>query len=300
MKHLFVKVFHLNNIFRDITARLAYQLILNRPIDQGALEKWKDFLKQNPLHRTYLINSLFLSEEYRSLILADPLVDLIMMNYLHRERCELVRSLPAAKVILDIGGASSNIPRGALLTMGYPHPFDKLLIVDVPPQGSFEQRLSKEQYNVVQTELGEIRYIYKDMSDLAQIGLHADSIDLVWMGQTVEHIEEEKFDRLLSLIRQYLKPDGYFCFDTPNRRITSLQSPNRYIHPDHKIEYHFRDIVAKLKREDFNIVQTLGIGLSKEMIMQNQFMPAYIIENMRINQNPEDSYIFYFKVQKKT
>jgi len=292
------RAFNLGNISAGVTARFAYRLILNRPIDTVALRLWRKRLRENRSNRVWLINSLFMSTEYANLVTDHPLSDQMMLNYLHKERCKLVRSLPQGDLIVDLGGSSPNNPRGALLAMGYPHKFRTLLIVDLPVNESLKMRMAKETYHVVQTELGEVRYVYQDMRDIGNLGIQGGSVDLFWMGQSVEHIEESDFDKVLQLIYKYLKPGGYFCFDTPNRLITFIQSPNRYIHPDHKIEYFFENLVKKLKKAGFEIIQTLGIGLADESIRQNRFLPGYMIENIGINQDPEHSYIFYFKTKK--
>lgn len=202
-------------------------------------------------------------------------------------------------MILDIGGVTPNNPRGALLTMGYPHHFDTLFVVDVPPKGSLEQMASCEKYDVVKTELGQIKYRYTDMGRLHELGFNDGFFDLIWMGQSVEHIKEADFDFILPFIFKYLKPKGFFCLDTPNRRVTSLQAGDRYIHPEHRIEYYVPDMLDKLKENGFAIVETLGIGLAENMLKANVFVPSEILERFWLNAKPDESYLFYVKSQKR-
>jgi predicted SAM-dependent methyltransferase len=278
--------------------RLAYRLILNRSIDRGAIEIWEDSLRKSMGLRLQLINSLFFSDEYRRLIARSPFADSILMNYLHAERCRLVRGLPPGELIVDLGGSAPGKPQGALLLMGYRHCFKELIIVDVPPGGSLEQRKTKDAYDVVTTDRGPVRYIYKDMAEIDKIGLKDESVDLFWMGQSLEHVVEKDFDEMLRSIHRYLKPTGYFCFDTPNRRITSLQLPDAYIHPDHKVEYFYEQLVEKIQNAGFVLIETLGIGNAGECLSQGKFLPGHIIESVEINSDPANSYIFYLKTRK--
>jgi predicted SAM-dependent methyltransferase len=136
------------------------------------------------------------------------------------------------------------------------------------------------------------------MTGIGEIGLQDESVDLFWMGQSVEHIAEKDFDRVLGSIHRYLKPAGYFCFDTPNRRITALQAPASFIHPDHKIEYMYEQLLEKMEKAGFAVIQALGIGLADECLRQGKFLPGSVIESVELNDDPASSYIFYFKTRK--
>jgi SAM-dependent methyltransferase len=286
----------LNYLYADIIARIAYRLILNRPIDNTALKNWKNTLVLDRSKLMSLVNSLFVSAEYNQLITNSACGD--VLHYLHLERCKLIQRLPQGDFIIDLGGAAPNDPRGSLLAMGYPHKFDRLMIVDLPLNESFEQRQAKETYDVVATKSGEVRYIYRNFCEINKMNIEENSVDLFWMGQTVEHIAEQELDKLLRWIFKYLKPGGHYCFDTPNRLITSIQCPDQYVHPDHKIEYYFQDLVKKVKAAGFEIIETLGIGLAEEILKQNKYLPGSIIKDISINERPEHSYIFYFKTSK--
>jgi len=110
----------INTIFAGVTARLAYRLILQRSIDSFGLDLWKNRLKKNRSHLPVLVNSLFLSVEYEQRIADNPLNDVLLSNYLHVERCKLVKALPRANFIIDLGGSSPNNPRGGCSVWGIP------------------------------------------------------------------------------------------------------------------------------------------------------------------------------------
>ncbi|UCF93856.1 MAG: methyltransferase domain-containing protein [Desulfobacterales bacterium] len=283
-----------NRIYGTLVARVAYRLILGRPVDTGALKDWRRKISDDRSWKFALVSSLFVSEEYKDRLRNCAHGADLLLNFIHSERCELVRNLPEARFIVDLGGSAPNNPYGALLGMGYPHEFEQLLIVDLPAGMSVEQSPTVDCYDVVPTASGAIRYVYRNMCEIDAIGLRENSVDLFWMGQSVEHIEARQFETLLASIYKYLKPGGHFCFDTPNRRITAIQSPEAFIHPEHKIEYFYQDLIHKLSQTGFEIVQTIGIGRAEEVICQNQFLPHTIIRNIRMNPFPERSYIFYF------
>ena len=281
----------------ELAARTAYRLLLRRPIDAGALREWRRRLAEDPECLVPLVNALVTSQEYRNLV-ADEWADAVVLNYLHHERCRLVRNLPPAGVIVDLGGAEPNDPRGCLQVMGYRHPFRQLTIVDVPPQQSVEQQRAHAMYGTVDTPLGPVRYVYGPMQDLARAQLTDGSVDLFWMGQSIEHIAESELDELLPLIWRALRPGGRFCFDTPNRRVTRLHVPDMYIHPDHKIEYELGPLRAKVERAGFEVLRVAGLGLAREACAGRPFSTTELVDNMPANDDPEHSYVMYFDLRR--
>jgi hypothetical protein len=283
-------------IWSDVAARMAYQLILRRPIDPGALEAWRRQLRDKPSCLVKLVNALILSEEYR--LLARSEADAVVLHYLHHERCRLVRNLPAADVIVDLGGVDPNDSRGCLLGMGYPHRFTRMTIIDVPPNQSFEQRRATGTFNDVDTAQGKVQYVYAPMQDFARANIPSETVDLIWMGQSIEHISEPDLDALLPQIYRALRAGGWFCFDTPNRRITRMQVPNGYIHPDHKVEYEAPALREKMMRAGFEVMRIAGLGLARVAAGGGEFSSAELIDNMPLNDDPEHSYILYFELRR--
>jgi SAM-dependent methyltransferase len=284
-------------VWCDIAARMAYRLILRRPIDAGALEEWRRRLQEKPACLAVLVNELVLSEEYR--LLARSNADAVVLNYLHHERCRLVRNLPAADVIVDLGGVAPNDPRGCLLLMGYPHQFTQMTIVDVPPNQSLEQQHASGRFDDVQTAQGKLHYVYGPMQDVVRAVIASETVDLVWMGQSIEHIGESDLDALLPDIHRVLRPGGWFCFDTPNRRITRTQIPNGYIHPDHKIEYEAPALREKLIRAGFEVTRVGGLGLARGAADGSRFSSAELLDNMPLNDDPERSYVIYVECRRR-
>jgi hypothetical protein len=281
-------------VWCDVAARMAYQLILRRSIDPPALAEWRRRLREQPSSLVALVNGLVLSEEYR--LLARSHADAVVLNYLHSERSRLVRNLPAGDVIVDLGGVDPGDPRGCLVGMGYPHRFTRLTIIDVPPHQSLEQQRAAGMFNDHDTAQGRVHYVYAPMQEFARAEIAPGTVDLVWMGQSIEHIGEADLDALLPQIYRALRPGGRFCFDTPNRRITRTQVPNGYIHPDHKIEYEAAALREKMIRAGFEVRRVAGLGLARGAAAGQGFHAAELIDNMPLNDDPERSYIIYFEV----
>src|SRR5262249_22238608 len=153
-----------------------------------------------------------------------------------------VRRLPAADQIVDLGGSAAGRPEGALLLMGYPHRFQRLSIVE-PPR---EQRHAMYadhcgEYNqIIQTAQGPVCYVYKSMIDLSDFT--NASVDLVYSGESIEHVTQAEAKQTIREAFRVLKRGGHFCLDTPNRTITRLQHPNEFINPDHKHEYTHQEL----------------------------------------------------------
>jgi SAM-dependent methyltransferase len=284
--------------FADTVARFAYRLILRRPIDPGALDNWRRQLSADRGRVVPLVNTLFVSPEYHDMLAAPALAHDVMSNYLHFERCRLVHALPPAGVIVDLGGACPGEPRGALLVMGYRHRFERLTIVDVPPGESLEQRNTTERFDTVDTDHGPVRYAYHHMKDAASLDVEPGSVDMVFMGESIEHIAEGEFDAILPWIVRSLRPGGRLCIDTPNRRVTRLHAPDSFIHPDHKIEYEAPALRRKLEDGGLQVTLEAGIGRADESLAAGRFDAGEIIWKSPLNPHASESYLLVFEATK--
>lgn len=119
-------------------------------------------------------------------------------------------------MILDLGGANGN-----LYDMGYPYPFRQLTVVDLPSHERCEMYRGITIHDL-QLPHGRVSILYANMTDLSSIA--DDSIDLIWMGQAMEHITEEESFRVYQQAKRVLQPEGYFCLDTPNRNLTGIHT----------------------------------------------------------------------------
>ena len=74
----------------------------------------------------------------------------------------------------------------------------------------------------VLSELGPVEFAFHSMVDL---GRYDDgSFDLVYSGQSIEHVSEADGDAVVREAFRVLAPGGWFCLDTPNGPVWRLRS----------------------------------------------------------------------------
>jgi SAM-dependent methyltransferase len=132
---------------------------------------------------------------------------------LHFSRSLFIRSLPRARRILDLGGTALGSDKGAMVLMGYPYAFDELVVIDLPPDDRNDLYKETVARDLVQTELGPVQYRYHSMSDLT--GYADGSFDLVYSGQSIEHVPVDEAERVLAAAARILRPGGHLALDTP-------------------------------------------------------------------------------------
>lgn len=279
---------------------MAYWVIFEREADPDGLEGWLNELKTGA-SRADVIKKMVEANEFKQKLTGEESsnhnsteenINSILDAKLHSARMKMVRTLlPEAKVILDLGGYSASDQRGALLQLGYPHLPENIYIRDLPPD---KMMFPGQEWPIqVKYQNCNIEYVYGSMTDLSCF--QENSFDLVWSGESIEHITKEEAEQLFDQVYKLLKSGGKFALDTPNRKATKLLFPNNYIHPEHKLEYYFDDLCKLLEKHNFKILDTKGIiDLSKsiETSSKNTINHEFIY-NQQLNDSPDKSYCFY-------
>jgi ubiquinone/menaquinone biosynthesis C-methylase UbiE len=209
---------------------------------------------------------------------------------IHNARLKLVRYiLPPGQIILDLGGANSPLHK-----MGYSHNYSKIIMIDLP---------TEERHKDFQVEVddggGKIFIRYEDMTDLK--GIESNSVNLVWSGQSIEHVTLENGIRMCKEAFRVLEPGGYFCLDTPNRLITKLHTAavgGGFIHPDHKIEYTPYELREMLVASGFIISEEWGVCEMPLTVKNKSFTYDDFVVGSAISKNINDSYIQFFACMK--
>jgi SAM-dependent methyltransferase len=275
--------------------REAYRLALQRPPDESGLAHWTGAMRDSRVSRWALLRTFFRAKE-RFWVKHKC----TQSDVLHPLRCDLVKMLPPAERVVDLGGASVEGMEGALLRMGYPHRPREITIVDLPP----DERMYAECFPHIRDEAADwilcgptrVRYLHQSMADLT--GVPDGSIDLVWSGESIEHVTPEDGRKVFREAWRVLRPGGYLCLDTPNRVLTGTQAPNGFIHPEHKIEYTVPQLTAELTRAGFQIVEASGIVPMPKSAREQDFDPREMIANARLSPDAEVCYLFYVKCVK--
>jgi predicted SAM-dependent methyltransferase len=202
------------------------------------------------------------------------------------------RLLPHGDIILDLGGA--NCP---LYKMGYPHRFKKLYVIDLPPEARHD--LYKEITIDLHCDDGEVFIQYGDMTELDDFP--DESVDLVWSGQSIEHISREAGERMCQAAFRVLKRGGAFCLDTPNRRLTEIHAKGtglEFINPEHRIEYDPEELTQLLRKAGFEIKHSCGICDMPNTIATGEFCYEDFLFGKQITDNPSNGYLqFQYSVK---
>ena len=210
---------------------------------------------------------------------------------LHYGRGLFIRSLPKAARILDIGGAAVGDPSGGLVLLGYPYRFDELVVVDLPSEDRHALYQDSDRPESVHTGRGRVTYRYHSMTELS--GLATGSFDLVYSGQSIEHVTRRDADRVLSQVRRVLKPGGVLALDTPNSRLTRLQQ-EAFIDPDHKYEYAHAEMERMLRGNGFVVERAHGIAYGGESVARGVFDPVELATKRGLYDDIEDCYLLAY------
>ncbi len=273
--------------------RTAYQVVLDREADAQGLTHWSRQLQDGTLGPDGVVDAMLASAEFAAL--GRPRDHI---GSLHRSRIAWVRSLPPAHRILDLGGASQGNPAGALVDIGWPYSFEQLVIVDLPADDRHELFARGPRPEHVDSPLGPVEYRYHSMADLGQYD--DEAFDMVFSGQSIEHVFESDADLLLKGAFRILRPGGLLCLDTPNGRVCRLHTGDALIHPDHKIEYTHEQLSEKIRRAGFEIVEAKGLHLLADSVTRGVFSEDEFLRNAGVFGDIENCYILTYVARKPT
>jgi SAM-dependent methyltransferase len=274
-----------NRLPPHIAVHLAYEVLLDRPPDPAGLATWLPAVRSGAMPVRDLVAFIEGSSEFetRSNFSAQA-----MLSSIHAGRSRFVKSLPRAQRIVDLGGTNLGDRRGALLSLGYPYRFESLVIVDLPPDDRHPIYWSEAQHEVVETGQGPVSYRYHSMVDLSD--LEDASVDLVYSGQSIEHVTVEEGAIVLKQVARILRPGGHLALDTPNGRITRMQQ-EELIDPDHKVEYTWPELAALIGDAGFEIEWAKGLNYAGESASRGDFDMSEAAAHCGLFDAIEDCYI---------
>lgn len=281
-----------DRLLPPLAIQLVYEIVLGRSPDPRGLAAYLPQLSAGTMSNRDLLLEVQTSTEG----LARPTYsERTALLSLHASRNRFVQLLPRASTILDLGGTHPNDPRGALVSLGYPYRFNSLVVVDLPCQDRHPLYQSDERLGLVDTDRGPVTYRYHTMVDLE--GFEDDSVDLVYCGQSIEHITLDEGAVVMKEVYRILSPGGHLALDTPNARVTRLQQDD-FIDPDHKVEYTWPQLSGMLLDAGFEISLAKGLNYGGEAATQNRFDMAEMAANCGLFDEIEDCYLLAVVAQK--
>jgi SAM-dependent methyltransferase len=267
--------------------RYAYEVLLRREPDEGAVARYVPGLAGGSVSVAELLDGLRTSEEYR---VRTPVGEASLLQSLHFSRIELILGLPRARRIVDLGGSATYSELGALVLLGYPYDFDLLTIVDLPPDDRHELYRS-EAWRRVETSQGPVEYVYGSMTDLSFVD--DASVDLVFSGQSIEHVSRADAAIVVAEVARVLRPGGWFVLDTPNGPVCRLQQ-DAFIDPDHEHEYSLAELEALVTDGSggrLTIVERKGLNLGVRSVASGVFDPAEFAAHPGVYADAESCYL---------
>jgi ubiquinone/menaquinone biosynthesis C-methylase UbiE len=145
------------------------------------------------------------------------------------------------------------------------------------------------------TEKGPVEYHLQSMTDLTAF---ADgSFDLVYSGQSIEHVSEADADLAFAEVRRVLRADGYFCLDTPNGdacRLQLLGTGRSVTNPDHKIEYTDKQLRHKFEAAGFKVAAAKGLNYIPESLKQGWVMDRELAGSTGVFDAIDNCYILAY------
>ena len=265
-------------------------MLLGREPDHGGMANFTGFLAAGGTRRQ-MVADIIASEEFRRWRAYPPEA---FGSSIHAGRSEFVRSLPEARRILDLGGTALAQECGALVAMGYPYRFEELTVVDLPPGDRHPLYRDSVLPERVETERGPVAYRYHSMTDLG--GIADGTVDLVYSGQSIEHVTVDDARVVVDEVARVLRPGGWFALDTPNGRVTRLQQ-DEFIDPDHEVEYTLDELVA-LVGGRFDVRVTYGLNWCGRSVADGRFDLAEAAANTGLFGAAEECYILCLLARK--
>lgn len=121
--------------------------------------------------------------------------------------------------------------------------------------GPVKKHIGLELYSEKPETLpGNVEWIANSVDDMSDV--ENDSVDLLFSGQNIEHLDVGALLDFLKESNRVLKPGGHIVIDSPNRKVTTA---GRYNQPEHTLELTSDEISDLVELSGFNVTSLKGI-----------------------------------------
>jgi hypothetical protein len=272
--------------------RMAYLVLLRRPIDESGLKSWRANIASGRFTQQRVVDTLLQSDEYLSRFGID------VIGVIHRSRQEWIKTVPAFDRILDIGGSSANNPEGALIELGYLHRPSRIDILDLPPDKQYWGKPKYDQSQSSRFDWGEVSYFHGGAEHIRDVPeLQDREYDCVYLGQAIEHIYPDALPAMLDWVKTHLATEGQLVFDTPNRLLTRIQCPGSLIDPDHKYEYTPAEMQQVIERAGFSVTKKVGMVHLPEQAASGKYGVKEFSTAQLLSSDVDACYLFAFEAR---
>jgi SAM-dependent methyltransferase len=148
----------------------------------------------------------------------------------------------------------------------------------------------------------EVEWLARTLGDLTPVA--DSSVDLVYAGQTIEHLWPDDAVGFLLEAQRVLKPDGRIVLDSPNRRISTAMT---WLQPEHTVEFTVSEIKELLACAGFSDIEIRGVWLCYDSD-QHRFLPLDTADSdddwpatrrvEEAGERAEDSFIWWAEAQR--
>ena len=268
--------------------RAAFQIMLRRDPEPPGLTNYLTVLEERRLDPDGVLDEILTSMELR---LDVPYRNIL--RSLHQSRCDFVRMLPRRGGSSISGEPTSRAMPARSCRWATRTASSCSRSSTCPAANGTSSTAISRRRRPWSRGCGPVQYRYHSMVDLSP---YPDaSFDLVFSGQTIEHITEDEAKKMLAEIRRVLVPGGWFCLDTPNRRVTALQlGADVLSNPDHKLEYTHEHLSALLGEAGFDVVDEFGLSLADESLARGAFDLAEVAANHGVYAEIADCYFLAY------
>ncbi len=168
--------------------------------------------------------------------------------------------------------------------------------------GKVDEHVGIEAFEPMPDDLPDYVTWIPDTAD-HMLGVASDSMDLVFAGQTSEHLWAHELSGFLEEANRVLHVDGLLVLDSPNQLVTEHL---RWSHGGHTIEMSVGEMTTLLQFAGFDVISTAGIWscrIDGQILQLEEQLQDPSTLTRRIStgrENPDDCFIWWINARRST